>query len=456
MPSPWSAWQVVAAAATVLAGLVLRFNGYETTPGVHDNPDDAQFAWLGLSLIEHGRPITWSAFDEYQGHVHYLVTASGRSWPIVDPWFDHPPVFGLLIGSTSWLGGVRTFVDDASPLNRFPVVMLGVLALVLVGVLGRRVFGQGPALVAMALYATAPGAVLFARSVEPEAALAPLLLGCLVLVHRHLSRPSRPPEVGMLLGLCVLAPMMKVPGVAVAGICGVILLSEGRPRLAAAVLGAGAAGVLLFVAWGAVFDWRLFWLVWQHQAGGRFGVANAWEFIAAPAGLVNRFRDAWWLLGWLGIGALLAGSRRSPRLHLIAWPAIAYAATMLVMTDQRVMAFGWYRITIYPLVYMAAAWLLWLLYRRASPGLAIAVLMLGGATAANLILGGRTVVGLPVGNIAAVAMLVGLAPAVIAGWRRDDARYERFARWAGAAVATLILIGNIAVSLNLERDYLTI
>ena len=59
--------------------------------------------------------------------------------------------------------------------------------------------------------------------------------------------------------LCALAaPLAKVSGIAVAGICAMILVAEGRWRLAAATLGAGLAGLALFVVYGAIVDWRLF------------------------------------------------------------------------------------------------------------------------------------------------------------------------------------------------------
>jgi len=43
------------------------------------------------------------------------------------------------------------------------------------------------------------------------------------------------------------------------------------------------------------------------------------------------------------------------------WPAAAYAATMLVMAGERqIEAYGcWYKVMVYPEIYLAAGWLTW-------------------------------------------------------------------------------------------------
>ena len=108
---------------------------------------------------------------------------------------------------------------------------------------------------------------------------------------------------------------------------------------------------------------------------------NAFEFITAPAGLNQHFRDPWWLLGWLAVALVAVRERdRSAGLYL-AWPLAAYAAGMLVMSDSRVTGFGWYRITVYPEAYLLAGLAVWQLFRQPQLGWACLVLITGGAAA---------------------------------------------------------------------------
>src|SRR5207248_8090529 len=139
----------------------------------------------------------------------------------------------------------------------------------------------------------------------------------------------------------------------------VVLLWLGRWR-AAALAGAGAAaGLAIFALYGAHYDWALFIRIIESQGNRRAGVMGAFAFITAPAGVNSQLRDGWWLLGWIGVAALLAG-RSSPRKWLLAWPAVAYLVTILVLADQRVTArYGWYHVAAYPEVYLAAGFVVW-------------------------------------------------------------------------------------------------
>src|SRR5262249_53035103 len=153
--------------------------------------------------------------------------------------------------------------------------------------------------------------------------------------------------------------------------------ASGRWRLAGLVAAAGVASLLLFVLYGAIIDWRLFVHIFSSQVGNRIGVMAGFDFIEAAAGVNRRLRDGGWRLGWVGLGLVLA--RRGGRRELfLVWPAVAYAATMLVMAgEKQVEAYGWYRIIIYPELYLAAGYLAWEAVGRRSPALLTLLLVLG-------------------------------------------------------------------------------
>jgi hypothetical protein len=353
----------------------------------------------------------------------------GTRFPMVHHWMDHPPGFGLVVGGLAWLFGDRQLTDVTAGQIRLLPVVSGSLSIVLAYVLGSRVLGAAPALVGALLLATAPGAVLLSRQVEPECLLAPMLLGVLIACQRLLDGSRHRAYVALLLALALLAPLLKVPGVALGGIAAAILLAGGRWRLALAVLSAAVLGLLGYVAYGAWVDWPLFVRVFQAQARNRVGVMAAFEFIADAAGVNRRLRDGWWLLGWIGAGLWLVRGRRSPRELLLAWPLAAYALTMAVLAGEILTSqYGWYRIILYPEIHLAAGYLVW--QAVSAPTLGRLGLVLARPWVPDPVL------------LAALLGVV-LVPVVLAAWRPEP-RWRRLAQVvAGLALAALIGLNSV-------------
>jgi hypothetical protein len=438
---------VAAVGLLLLLALVLRLNGLGEVPGITDNADELQFTWAGLNLIEHADAYTWSYFPAYPSHTTF--EAFGTGYPMVHHWLDHPPLFALVMGGWAWLLGTREMAAvDPAQIRLLPVAF-SLAALLLAYLLGRRVLGSGPALAAGLLLATSPAAVLLSRQAEPESLQAPLLLGALLLVARRLDGTcGRFWVVGLAL-ISFAAPLLKVSGVAVGGACAVVLLARGYWKAAVVAAGAAALGLLAYAAYGWAVDWPLFLRVVAEQNANRVGVMSGFDFIAEPAGVNRRLRDGWWLLGWIGIGLWML-ARRGRRELLLAWPAAAYVATMVVLAGERqVEQYGWYKVILYPEVYLAAGFLLW--WAAASPSLSrlALVLSLGGATATQLWLNGAQP-WIPNPVLAVALMGAVLLPAALAAWPRAGAWAPGLARGVAAAAAAVLLLGNVAESARLE------
>ncbi|HYW26680.1 MAG TPA: glycosyltransferase family 39 protein [Terriglobales bacterium] len=447
----WPALEILGIVAVTGLALVLRLHGLTDAPLFTDDLDEMQFAWAGLNLIQHGDPITWSYYPGYPSYEAF--TAFGVTVPLVHHWMDHPPLYSLLIGGWVWLLGARDMTGfDAAEVRLVPVAC-STLTVPLTYLLGRRFIGAGAAMVGALLLATAPAAVLLGRVAEPESAQAVLLLLALLLTLRVLDGRAGAITVLVLLVCAVAAPLLKVSGIAIAGICAVILAASGRWKLAGILAGGGALGIVLFAVYGAFVDWGQFVRTWGVQASNRISVMSAFDFITAPSGLNRRLRDGWWLLGWIGLG-LLAARRLGRRELFLIWPAAAYTVTMLVLAGEKeVEQYGWYRVIVYPELYLAAGWLAWEAVRRRSLPLLTILLALGGATATNWWLGGADSAWVP--NPLLLCVLIGavLLPAVLVLWRPDDRRTWRIAGWtSGAAVAVMALGGTIE-SLQLDRFF---
>jgi 4-amino-4-deoxy-L-arabinose transferase-like glycosyltransferase len=432
-------------------GLFLRLHQAGDAPLFTDNLDEIQFTWAGLNLLLHGDPITWSYATGYPAY--QAVSAFGTTVPVVHHWMDHPPLFSLIMGGWVWLLGVRDMTGFTAGEVRVVPALFSTLTIPLVHLLGRRFIGVPAALCAALLLATAPGAVLFGRQAEPEAPQAVLLLVALLLTARAVDHGAGRWTVAGLLLCAVAAPLMKVSGIAVGGICAVILAASGRWRLAGLTAGGAAAGLLGFAVYGAVIDWHQFLVIWGKEASYRIGVMSGFDFISEPAGVNRRLRDGWWLLGWIGLGVLMA--RRGGRRELfLVWPAVAYAATMLVLAGERqVEQYGWYRLIVYPQVYLAAGWLAWEAVTRRSLGLLALLLVLGGATATNWWLGGPDATWVPNPIVLCLLIAAVLGPAVLLLWQRHERRYQRLATWMGGGALALMIVGNAVESFRLDAIF---
>jgi hypothetical protein len=440
-------WEVTAAALVTFLGLVLRLNQLDQAPAFLDNWDELQFAWAGLNLLQHGDAYTWSYFPAYPSVT--ALSAYGTTFPMVHHWMDHPPGFSLLIGGFLWLLGDRDMLALSPEHVRLLPVAFSTSTIPLAYLLVRRAVGWWPGFWAALLVATGPAAVLMGREAEPESVMSPLLMVALLLAEPPGGR-WRPLTLA---AICLLEPLFKVTGVAVAGIVGVNLVMLGRWRLAAACVAAAAVGLGIYVLYGWAVDWPVFARAVGLQAHNRTGMLAAYEFLTASSGINRPLHDGWWVLGWIGVGALLFWGGRTRPNRLLAWPAVGYAVAILVLAGQvQTAQYGWYRVMILPVVYAAAGVLAWRALAAPSPARLAAIAMLGGAAATNWWLGpaGGEWVPNPVLLVAALALLI-LPAAVLSlpGFVRQ-ARWSRLA--AGAALLAMVL-GNVSESLRLASIF---
>lgn len=460
MRGAWARWELPALLAVLALALLLRFDGYTQAPLLSDNQDEMDWAWMGLGLITQGVPYGWTNHTAYPDGVR--LRANGTQYVIVHPFLDHPPVFGILVGGAAWLAGARELTDVKVDMIRPVPILCGVLAILLLYLLARRLLGPPAAMAGIVLLATSPAAVLMQRQVEAESLLAPILLGAILLMLRILDgRAGRWTTAG-LLGLCLVAPLVKVSGVAVAGVAATVLLTSGRWRLATATLAAGVAGLGLYLLYGALFDWQLFTRILGQSDNRRYGVLGLSEFIAAPAGpsgVNHHLRDGWWLLGWLGLGWLLTRGR-DIRTQLLVWPALGYGLVMMVF-GERLQDYGWFRLTLYPIVYAMAGWIAWEAVRRPSATALLAVLALGTTTATSALLqGGNSATRaayagswVPSAYLLVFITVVFVGPAILAAWHQGQPLMAKLARYTGELALALTVAANVATSLNLATVY---
>jgi 4-amino-4-deoxy-L-arabinose transferase-like glycosyltransferase len=164
------------------------------------------------------------------------------------PTAGYPPLYPLYLSAFSLLG------LDSLDAHRAVSCLLGPIAVVLIGLLGRRVAGERAGLLAAALAAVYPQLVMVDGTVITEALYAPLVAAILLATYRLLDRPG--PWAAAALGAAIgvatltrseallLVVLLALPACVVAG-----LRRRGRTiRLGAVAVGATA---LVLVPWVA-------------------------------------------------------------------------------------------------------------------------------------------------------------------------------------------------------------
>jgi hypothetical protein len=427
---------------TVVAA-ILRFHDYTVAPPPALDGDEMAWTWAGQSLIEDGRPTSWTSLPGYS-HVTYEKTTLGVV-PIVTPWLEEPPVFALLEGGTVLLAGETTRQEANVSAARIPVIVLSLITLVLAALLLIRLFGPGIALLATALLTVSPAITEASRTVEAEALLTPLLLGTVLLCH-HIGRGRfGRVAVATLLTVCFVAPLVKPTGLVCALIAAGLLWSCGRRRLAGAALGAAALAVVAFISYGAFLDWHDFITILGTNGSRVSGFLNAYSFITSAIPAIagpNPLNDVIWLIGWIGIGYIVLG-RRGEAERYLAWPCLAYVIVMVAAASPSLAgAAAWYRIPLMPLVYGAAALVIWESIARFNAvafGLVLAIM----ATAAFRGLGSGANPAAPQGTV--VAILVIAVVALIVRGAQSTGANAATRRWrlgVPLVLMTLILVAN--------------
>lgn len=446
----WSSPELALLGLLAIVATLLRLHEYTGAPVLDDNQDILQFAWSGMTLITRHMPYAWDLFNAY--HYDYVLHLNNSTYYITHPWFSHPPLLSVLAGGWAYLMGARDFADVTPAMVRPVAIILSGISLVLVYALARRVVGIPATVIGTLIFAVSPGAVLLGREIETEAPLAPLMLGALLMTHHALtSRPGRA-RIAALILCCLLMPLAKVTGIVIVAAIAFALVAGGRWRLALATVTAGIGGLGLYALYGAIFDWHLFLAViseWRDLH--RHGLMAGYGFITESAGIGRTFHDGWYPLGWFGLLYLALRRPAAPAAMLLAWPCLVYAAGLMALGDPAFQGrFGWYRIVLYPLLYMGAGMLTWEAIRGPAPAALLAVIVLGGATAFEMVTGQQMQP-----NPYVLAALIGLvvAPAAISFWRSDSPGWRFRAQVAGALAVTSILAASAVTSYQLAHVY---
>lgn len=376
----------------------LREFSYASVPNPGEVADEYSFGWLGLSLLKEGYPVAWSGLPAYQDHDFQKINVDGifdvqpdrPAFSIDKPWFDHPPLFGLITGGYAYLKGAREYVDASVILLRRPLLKISLITTVLIFLLASRWFNSTTALLASLLYSVIPTTVISSRLALAENGYVPLFLGSLYLADIYISKKKNVYWIMAVLAASG-ALLFKLSAVAILITLFFIALVFGKRKkknlLKTVIIGLGVS-LLAFGLYGAFYDWQTFVNVIFANTQ-RFYGAGAEIFLQAVA--QSRFTttkfltDGWVLAGWISLFVLAhAGWKKERGVTIITLATLSYFVTFILFGGE---SYGWYKIPFYPFLVMSLAVLLKRLYEKPNLFIFSALLLLPFGSSVHRLLG---------------------------------------------------------------------
>ncbi len=346
----------LAGALLVLFAIGLRVYDYDVMPEFRENMDELFATWNGWQLLEDGTTRGWTLWPtRYTGWAEVERVEYFRERPIsvVTPYFEHPPLFHVLVGAAAHAGGAKEYLHARLSDTRPVPIALGVLTLVLVLLVSRRLDARGPApLLAGLLYATVPLIVIMNRVAKEEALLAPLAAGSILFFLRWRDDGERLRDLLLAAVLAGLCPLAKVPGLVFVPVLVFLVAQTGRWRAAAAAAAVALGVAALLLVYAAAVDWNAFWFVTRDQATIR---SSSWDqfvpFFYDALINHNRVGRGWLVFLWIAfVAAALARSRNG--MAALALPVVGYLVAMGLPSGS--WHYGWYLLPVYPFLCIGA------------------------------------------------------------------------------------------------------
>jgi 4-amino-4-deoxy-L-arabinose transferase-like glycosyltransferase len=276
----------------------LRWHNYAVYPQRGATSDEYAFAFQGISLLTKGVPTAWSAIPVYENKQD--LTIRGLYFPLVTPYLDHPPLFGLLAGGWSVLNGEVDFAAVRLETIRMVPLVLSVISSIFVYLLARQLFGKTIAVWSLAIYAAVPLFAVNSRVVVAETLMTPLWLAALWLTCRITATSSSKTLLSIGL-LCAALLFTKVPAVvAWISVAGILRYRKASVRQHLLVSGAAVIGLLALYTYGRIYNEQLFLSVQAYQGTSRVLGLDTIRMILGSPSIVNTvYYDGWYFWGYL-------------------------------------------------------------------------------------------------------------------------------------------------------------
>ncbi len=348
-------------------GYYLRNDNYSLIPYPGESMDEYSFGWVGLSLIQTGVPIGISGISGYKNYDYRYISvnqvfkeaAGANPFSINTPWFDHPPLLGLITGGYAYSKGARVFEDVLISFIRKPMVILGSISILLLFIYLYKVFGYKEAIGGSLIMAVSPLSIIGSRTVQAENLLIPLFIASLVTLYLYIEHQKK-----WLLWVCAIIAgislLAKLSGIAIV-LSGIFILlyfskSIRKALQDVSIYALVSMGFLLvFFSYGAAYDFEQFLIILGSNGERFYGIGSkAFYDLLTTTKITNvhYLTDGWFLSGWLAAVSLFMIPGRDKKEMYILAPLVCYLAVFLLFGSE---PHGWYRYPFIPFLYAAIA-----------------------------------------------------------------------------------------------------
>lgn len=328
----------------LLLGFYLRINNYTKYPPRGASSDEYTYTFLGMSLLQTGNPTSWSNFPSYESHAkRQNITIRGIYFPLVTPYFDHPPFNGLLVGGWALLNGQNTFQKvQIATIRQIPIV-LGMITAYLVYLLALHAYGKRSAIWALLIYSTATIFVIVGRTVFAENLLTPLFLLSLLILQRTKKFTAK--HMVVLALIAGISFWTKELGIVVfLSTLSFLIFYKVTSRLIAVFFLLSIFIFLLYGLYGYMYNWELFLSIISAQSGRTVGANTLYTLFFHPISVNKLYFDGWYLMGFVSFFASFFDIEKN-KFFLI--PSFLYFFLMLFsLSNEGEM--GWYMLPMFP------------------------------------------------------------------------------------------------------------
>ncbi len=334
----------------LILGFWLRSDNYTTWPRHGATFDEFAWTWLGINLVQHKIPESWSRHPQYQNREY--LKYQGAAFLLVKPYLEHPPLFGLVAGSFAMLNGASDMYHVTLAGIRPLALILGVLSIFTVFLLAKELYGINAGIISSLLYATIPTIAVGSRIVQNENFLIPMWLLSLYLLARYLKTKNiLTRNLAILIG--GLMPLAKVPWFVVPISLFIILSFSKRFKEAFAALGVSLLIFSSFIIYGIYYDKELFFGLWQFQMA-RYDLtfSGIMPIFTNPLLVDRYYLDGWIYFGFFSMFLLL--TKNLKKNIFVIFPFLAYFLIFIFGIPNEP-GHGWYRYPFYPFLIISIA-----------------------------------------------------------------------------------------------------
>ena len=335
----------------IIIGLIFRLHNYHSYPQRGASSDEYTYSFLGISLLTKGYPESWSNVAVYDNLYH--LTIKGIYFPMVYPYFDHPPLNGILVGEWAILNNQTRYPDVDLKTIRLVPIFLSIISSLLLFLLGLKLFNFKTAVWALLIFSSVTTFVMNQRVVFAENLLTPLLLGSLcIYVYAKKLTVRKTIAIGILSGLSF---WTKEVGISVFFTMFYLYLYDRQKSKLIFLL--TTLFLLFFIGYlfyGYAYDWSQFLKVIQAQSDRKIGPDTLLQLTSIPV-IVNKvYFDGWYYFGFLSIFFALFDFKRY---KILIVSELTYLI-LIIFSISKGSQMGWYMIPLFPIMALLSADLL--------------------------------------------------------------------------------------------------